>query len=415
MHDHALNTAHPCFGQAPRESVLRVHLPVAPRSNLRLRFGSPRPASAAPAILPAEALAWLEDVIACGEPVGMVGITGPGEPLATPETTFETLRLVRAKFPDLPLCLTTNGLISPAPGGIIADLDAFAGECRLLRLSHVTLLMDAVRPEVAEKLYAWIRPGLKTLPLPRATALLMDAQSELLRALVRFGVPVKINTTVYTGLNAGHVEEIARTAASLGAAIMNILPCPALPEDAVEAFGIEDAPCPPGKELLATIRDRAARYLPLMTAFDECGDASLETPRGQSAPAAALLPRPTPERPNVAVCSVSGMEIDLHLGQAPQFLIYGRDNNRTGELPTLLGTRPAAEPGSGNARWEQVAETLHDCFALLAAGAGEKPRTVLAAKGLKVLVCEEGAGIDASVDMLYGGGRKPGCGKKKRL
>ncbi|WP_022662424.1 NifB/NifX family molybdenum-iron cluster-binding protein [Paucidesulfovibrio longus] len=409
MHLDAHDSAHPCFGPTPREAVLRVHLPVAPRSNLRLRFGSPRPAATAPAILPGEALAWLEDVAACGEPVGMVGITGPGEPLATPETTLETLRLARAKFPGLSLCLTTNGLVGRGPDDKAPNLEALAAELKELRLSHATLLVDAVRPEVAEKLYAWIRPGQRTMPLARAAAALVDAQRQLLLALVRAGITVKINTTVYTGLNAGHVEEIARTTAALGASIMNILPCPAPAETPDESATDAEAPCPPGSELLAMVRDRAARHLPLMTAFEECGDASLEAPNGHSAPASAILPRPSAERPNVAVCSASGMEVDLHLGQAPQFLIYGR---REG-LPVLLGTRTAPEPGSGSARWEKVAELLPDCFALLAAGAGESPRKSLAAKGLKVLLAEDGAGIDSAVDLLFGGGKKPGCGKKR--
>jgi hypothetical protein len=69
------------------------------------------------------------------------------------------------------------------------------------------------------------------------------------------------------------------------------------------------------------------------------------------------------------------MDVDLHLGQAKTFLIYGP---REDGLNCLLDTRPAPSAGSGEARWDQLAETLQDCFALLAASAGQRPRKFLA-------------------------------------
>ena len=143
-------TAPPCFDAKKRKAALRVHLPIAPRSNLRLRFGSPRPTTATTAVLPGEALAWLDNMVDCGEPVGMVGITGPGDPLATPAITLETLRLVRKKHPGLLLCLTTNGLLLGNGNGSTPasaeTLDSFATELKALRLSHVTLLMTRYGP-----------------------------------------------------------------------------------------------------------------------------------------------------------------------------------------------------------------------------------------------------------------------------
>ena len=89
------------------------------------------------------------------------------------------------------------------------------------------------------------------MPLIRAAALLMQAQQEMLQALVRAGITVKVNTTVYFGLNADHVEEIACTAAKLGASIMNILPGGYLPEDTGNLFDDDldghALPCPPEK------------------------------------------------------------------------------------------------------------------------------------------------------------------------
>ena len=125
---------------------------------------------------------------------------------------------------------------------------------------------------------------------------------------------------------------------------------------------------------------------------------------GAIAPVQTDLPQPTRERPRVAVASATGMAVDLHLGQARTLLIYGP---REDGLTCLLETRPAPEPGSGEARWQQLAETLPDCFALLAASAGLRPREVLGQHGIRVLVGEQD--IEGTGEVLYGGGKKQQC------
>jgi len=92
------------------------------------------------------------------------------------------------------------------------------------------------------------------------------------------------------------------------------------------------------------------------------------------------------------------------LGQARTILIYGP---RADGLTCLLETRQAPEPGSGESRWEQLADTLHDCFALLAASAGGRPREVLGGRGIRVVLTEDN--IEGTVDVLYGGGKKHKC------
>jgi len=102
------------------------------------------------------------------------------------------------------------------------------------------------------------------------------------------------------------------------------------------------------------------------------------------------------------------MEIDLHLGQAYQVLIYGP---REDGLACLLTTRPVPEPGSGSSRWKELATTLSDCFAVLAASAGESPRRILGSLGITVLITD--GDIEGSVETLLGGKSK--CKKEKSL
>jgi nitrogen fixation protein NifB len=97
----------------------------------------------------------------------------------------------------------------------------------------------------------------------------------------------------------------------------------------------------------------------------------------------------------VAVAS-TGKTVDMHLGQAREFRIYGRDQGMVG----LIGTRPAPAPGGGSIRWEGVAEVLSDCTYLLVASAGPKPVAVLAAQGLTVIEAE--GFVLSLVRQLYG-------------
>ena len=265
--------SHPCFGMTARKTVGRLHLPVAPRSNARIRFADAGGSKAAMA--PEEAVNWLDHVMDQGKPVAIVGITGPGDPLTVPEPSLRTLRLVRDKYPDISLCLTTLGMNGAEYAEELVDLG----------VSHVTLLVDAVSPEVAERLYAWVRPSTRTLPLKEAVRLLITDQARAVSAFKKAGLTVKINTTVYPGYNAGHVEEIARTMGGLGADIMAVVPYhPGKDAD-------EDVPGT-NVELLAEIRDLAGRHIDIMPAWDECGEnvVGLDNP-GKADARIAILPK----------------------------------------------------------------------------------------------------------------------------
>lgn len=104
------------------------------------------------------------------------------------------------------------------------------------------------------------------------------------------------------------------------------------------------------------------------------------------------------KKPNVAVASFNGIEVDLHIGHARQLLIYGPGEDG---LVCMLGARGTPEPGGGEARWKALAEVLDDCFALLASGAGPKPTKILEDQGIDVFITE--GNIKGSVDIVFGG------------
>ena len=385
-----MNAISPCtlirpqFGvaAAPQEAGIRLDLPAAARAHARLRF---TPADQPPrAMLPSEALAWLKELRNRGIKVDEAHLNGPGDPLAAIAPTLETLRLVRREYADLPLSLTTLG-INAAPHAVTLAEHG---------VTRVTLLVDAVQAEVVQKLYAWIRPGTKTIPLARAAEMLLEEQAGAIAAFKKAGITVTARTTVYPGINDQHVEKIAERMAELGAATLLLAPF-------TPWAGEPDLPPAPDRARLRELAGLTARYIKTEIAgLTPCGQPAAPGPASEAIHP-AMLPKPSKERPNVAVVSASGMDIDLHLGQAARALIYGP---REDGLPCLLSTRPLPEAGGGGARWEKLADAFPDCFALLASGAGENPRNILSRRGITVLVTD--GNVEGTVDVLYGGGKK---------
>ena len=368
-----------------------LKLPVAPLAFCRMRHI--QEAKAHPAMNVSEVVAEV------GRYPGLthVELGGPGDPLASLSATLATLAQLSEHRPDLTIGLTTVGLRGAE----------YAAELAAAGVGSVTLLVEALDAATAERLYAWIRPGKKNIPLQDAVPLLLDEQARAVPALAAAGLAVTIQSTVYPGINAHYMAAIAETMAELGATAMRLVPF--LPDPT-----LANAPPAATREHMEQLARLTSHFLPTTSVVMDVADCGCDCgPRcgsgatcgcGAVAAVPTGLPRPTAERPRVAVVSATGMDVDLHLGQARKLLIYGP---REDGLACLLETRQAPDPGSGVSRWEQLADVLHDCFALLAVSAGQRPREVLGNRGIRVILTEEN--IEGTVDLLYGGGKKHKC------
>ncbi|MFZ5587121.1 MAG: radical SAM protein [Thermodesulfobacteriota bacterium] len=399
---------HPCFNLGAKGSHGRVHLPVAPKCNLGCNYcnrkydcvNESRPGVTSALLAPHQALAYLERVAATEPRISVAGVAGPGDPMANPEATLTTLRLIRAHFPRMLVCLSTNGLAMPAHLDEVAEL-----------ATHVTITINAVDPAIGQKIYAWARDG-KVIQRGRAAAeLLWERQRESLIGLKRHGVTVKVNTIVIPGLNQEHVGEVARVAAGLGADLHNLMP---IRRVAGTPLGEGPEPAP---ALMARLRGLAGEHLPQMTHCTRCrADAVglLGADRsGEMAgclAACAALPAPVADsarRPHVAVATREGLLVNLHLGQAPGLQIW----TARGDGFALVEERPAPEPGCGPERWRKLAEALGDCRAVLASAMGEAPRQALAAAGIQAVEME--GFIEPGLRAVYGGGDLAAFGRRR--
>lgn len=314
---------------------------------------------------PSEAVGWAEEIQKGGKCLTEIKLHGPGDVLNSWPQTMECVRLLNAKFTEIPLSMTTLGV-----GGLdkVDDI-AHAG------LSKLTLRVDAVNRETAKTIYSWIRPGKKTIPLDEGCGLLLEEQPAFCKACAEKGIDVVIRTKVEAA-NVGEVEQIASLFSAAGAG-------------SIELCG----------QVSTEVEDAVRKYLPVTQMKPE----PIIPPPGSPGECIGNSAKHTEERPNVAVASYSGMDVDIHLGQARKLLIYGKDKDG---LVSLLESREVPPAGTPE-RWQSLAENLGDCFCLLATHAGQTPREELAAKGLQVILTDDQ--ISGLVDTLFGGGKKGKC------
>jgi len=214
-----LTSAHPCYSHEAHFKFARIHLPVAPKCNIQCGYCTRkidkceyRPGVSACIVNAEEALKRVEEARK-NYPLKVVGIAGPGEVLAN-EESFKTLKLVHEKYPELILCIATNGLL-------LADK---IEELKRLNVKTVTVTVNALDPEIGAKIYEWVEYNGKRLSGVEGAKFLIEKQLEGIKASAEAGMAVKVNTVLIPGLNEGEIEKIAIEAKKRGAFIMNIIP-----------------------------------------------------------------------------------------------------------------------------------------------------------------------------------------------
>jgi nitrogen fixation protein NifB len=218
-------TDHPCFG-GDHSKAGRIHLPVAPGCNIKCGFcerkfdcaNESRPGVTSKVLTPTEGLERVRLVkqhmdLKGGAKLKVVGIAGPGDPLANPKT-FETFKLIRAEFPEMTLCLSTNGLM----------LEESLPEILAADVHSLTVTINALTPEVGAKVYEWINYRGQKCSGEKAAAFLIAKQFAGLKAAADAGLMIKINHVYIPEVNDHETLDLAVKVRMLGAQMMNIIP-----------------------------------------------------------------------------------------------------------------------------------------------------------------------------------------------
>ncbi|OEU43496.1 nitrogenase cofactor biosynthesis protein NifB [Methanosarcina sp. Ant1] len=212
---------HPCYDKKAQHKFGRIHLAVAPKCNIQCNFcvrefdcvNESRPGVTSKVLTPQEALEKTEQIRADYPFIKVVGIAGPGDPLAN-DATFETFELIKNEFPELTLCMSTNGLLLPEK---LQDL-------LRVGVSTLTVTVNAIDPEIQAKIVNHIVYHGKVYRGVEAAEIQIKNQLEGIKAAIDAGLVVKVNTVLIPGINDKHVVEIARKLNELGVYIMNVMP-----------------------------------------------------------------------------------------------------------------------------------------------------------------------------------------------
>ncbi len=393
---------HPCFNAKAHRKYGRVHLPVAPRCNIQCKFcnrkfdcvNESRPGVTSGVLSPSQAMLYLEEVFKKKRDISVVGIAGPGDPFANPEETIETLTRVRETYPDMMLCVATNGL----------NLSPYVDELARLEVSHVTVTVNAVDPAIGENIYAWVRHNKRVVRAEKGAKILLENQRYAIRKLKEKGIIVKINAIIIPGVNDHHIGTVAVEMATMGVDLLNCVPYYPAKGSSFESLS------EPSQEMVNQIRDKANHYLPQMRHCTRCradavgllgekADVSLmKTLQAlEQTPDTVLRAKPPAKRSRVAVASMEGVLVNQHLGEATRLLIYGEQNG----IISLQESRSTPEKGGGMGRWRSLAEELSDCHTLLVSGIGDNPKRTLSASGIDIFNVE--GLIDDAVEAVFEG------------
>jgi nitrogen fixation protein NifB len=257
---------HPCYSEQAHHHFARMHVAVAPACNIQCNYcnrkydcaNESRPGVVSELLTPDQAVKKTMAVAATIPQMTVLGIAGPGDPLAQPERTLETFRQLSEKAPDIKLCVSTNGLNLPQVVDQICEHN----------IDHVTITINCVDPKVGAKIYPWIFWNNKRIRGEKAAKILIEQQQKGLEMLVARGVLVKVNSVMIPGVNDEHLKEVSRIVKEKGAFLHNVMPLIAEEEHGTY-YGIMHQRSPSAEELQA-LQDSCSGDMNMMRHCRQC-------------------------------------------------------------------------------------------------------------------------------------------------
>lgn len=213
---------HPCFDGEAHDRVGRVHLPVAPRCNIHCNFCERKvcanltiqhPGWTAKVLSVREAVELVRSIVHSGEENFVVGVAGPGDPLAN-EETFEALGAIHGQYPEILKCISTNGLL----------LEEKLPQILAAGVSALTVTVNAPDSAVGKYIYSWVRYQGIAYRGQEAAEILITSQLRGIKMALEAGLSLKVNTVLIPGVNDTHLMRLAQLIRETGVRLMNIMP-----------------------------------------------------------------------------------------------------------------------------------------------------------------------------------------------
>jgi nitrogen fixation protein NifB len=250
---------HPCFSEKACHAFGRCHLPVAPKCNIQCNYcirdfdcvNESRPGVTTKVLSPDESVAMVRNALEKFPYIKVIGIAGPGEPLANDET-LETLRRLHEEFPNVIKCISTNGLMLPEKIDLLQKYD----------VGNITVTLNAIDPEIGAKIYQFIDYKGKRYTGVEGAKLLLENQLKGIEMAVERNMIVKINTVYIPGINEDHIPEIARKVGEMGVYTFNVIPL-------IAQYKFADI-TPPTPAMKRKMQDECSKYVKQMRHCQRC-------------------------------------------------------------------------------------------------------------------------------------------------
>jgi nitrogen fixation protein NifB len=410
---------HPCYSEEAHHHYARMHVAVAPACNIQCNYcnrkydcsNESRPGVVSERLTPEQAAKKVLAVASTIPQMTVLGIAGPGDPLANPEKTFKTFELISQTAPDIKLCLSTNGLMLPD----------YVDTIQKFNVDHVTITINMVDPDVGAKIYPWIYYKKQRYTGREAAAILHERQMTGLEMLTERGILCKVNSVMIPGINDHHLVEVNKAVKSRGAFLHNIMPLISAPEHGT-VFGLTGQRGPTAQELKALQdscegemnmmrhcrqcradavgllgEDRSAEFTTeKLDAIDVVYDGTVRKAYQETveverqAKVAAkqselvkLQGVDTDIKVLVAIATKGGGRVNEHFGHVKEFQIY--EASRTGAK--FVGHRRVdlyCQGGFGEeTSLDTILRAINDCHAVFVAKIGHCPKDTLADAGIE--------------------------------
>lgn len=411
---------HPCYSEEAHHHYARMHVAVAPACNIQCNYcnrkydcaNESRPGVVSELLTPEEAAHKVLVIAGKIPQMTVLGIAGPGDPLANPEKTFRTFEMIAEKAPDIKLCLSTNGLMLPD----------YVDRIKQLNVDHVTITINMVDPEIGTKIYPWVHYKRRRYRGIEGVRILHERQMEGLQALKEADILCKVNSVMIPGINDEHLAEVDEVIRSKGAFLHNIMPLISAPEHGTY-FGLNGQRGPTPKELKA-LQDKCSGNMKMMRHCRQCRadavgllgeDRSQEFTKDKFmemapeydleqrqevhagiekfkeelkvAKAKVKAAKKVASSPKilVAVATKGGGLVNQHFGHAKEFQIFEVDANDA----KFVGHRKIdhyCQSGYGEeATLEYIIKAISDCKAVLVSKIGHCPQDELHKAGIQTV------------------------------
>ena len=379
---------HPCYSFEAHQKFARMHLPVAPHCNISCNYcnrkfdcvNESRPGVTSELLTPEAAKRKFDRVKSQIRQLSVVGIAGPGDALANWTHTKQTIALIRAENPEMVFCLSTNGLMLPE----------YAREIVELGVTHVTVTVNCLDSAIGAKIYKYVNFKGIRYEGEAGVKLLIANQLAGIALLTSLGVIVKINIVMLPEINGAHIPAVVSKMKELGVYITNIMPLiPApgsvfenFPQTSMQAINEMRNTCELDVQQMRHCKQCRADAIGLLgeDRSQEFREVLPQTELGE------LTQQQLGQSVKIAVTSKYNKLVDLHFGQATEFLIY----ELTGTKFKQVATRKVAKYCAGQtdcdteqARRAAIIDAIADCTAVLTMRIGYQAQNQLKERGIR--------------------------------